>query len=149
MMMYMKIMHKKQWKDIKSSKVVLSYLEKHSIYVYIDKFNSEKVGSLGFVTKIHPKLVNLSMLKYRIQEALKNAMCNREKVIEEWKNLYQDIETDGNTIPNFILLVQNHHWGQPPTRVEATVVVKQSAAKDMQYLKAHLSEVYCKGIKDT
>eukprot|EP00957_Ditylum_brightwellii_P000139 10635-Ditylum_brightwellii.AAC.1 len=100
MMMYMKFVYKNSGKKSNSPKLSSTTL-KHSICVNVDEFNSKKVGPSGFVTKIHPKLVNIPALKYRIQEALRNTMCDRVKVVEEWKNLYRDTEEDGNTIPNF------------------------------------------------
>eukprot|EP00957_Ditylum_brightwellii_P064099 4862866-Ditylum_brightwellii.AAC.1 len=83
----------------------------------------EKVGLPGFITKIHPKLVNLNTLKYNITEALKAANCDNKKMVEKWKGVYKDAEEDKNTIPNFLLLVQNRRWGRPPSRAEATVIV--------------------------
>eukprot|EP00957_Ditylum_brightwellii_P079816 6069965-Ditylum_brightwellii.AAC.1 len=118
-----------------------------------EKFNNEfkfkkEVGLPGFITKVHPKLANLNTLKYNITEALKAANCDNEKMVEKLKDIYQNVEEEKNTIPNFLLLVQNRRWGQPPSRVEATVIVIQCAAKDASYMKTLLSTACNKGIMD-
>eukprot|EP00957_Ditylum_brightwellii_P018431 1386682-Ditylum_brightwellii.AAC.1 len=74
--------------------------------------------------------------------------CDKEKVVKEWKDKYQDAKKDKNTIPNFLLLVQNRCWRQPPTRREVTVTAIQCAAKNALYTKTLLLAAYKTRTKD-
>eukprot|EP00957_Ditylum_brightwellii_P081318 6185834-Ditylum_brightwellii.AAC.1 len=116
MAMYLRIVYKKIWKEIKFLEEILNYITKYAV------------------------------TKFFIQEAIKKVNCDGEKVVDTWKNEYQDVEDKENTNPNFFLLIQKTQWGQPPGSVEATVVVIQSTAKDAQYLKTLILEAYRTGM---
>eukprot|EP00957_Ditylum_brightwellii_P120496 9193588-Ditylum_brightwellii.AAC.1 len=122
MYMHMKIVHKISWKDIKFHYTVLSYLKRHQIIIIVDNFETKKIGSPGFITKVHPKLVNLKTLHKTIKESLGMVNCNDKKVVIEWKS--------------------NKKWGQINNRTEATVIIIQSVAEDTPYLKTLLLAEY-------
>eukprot|EP00957_Ditylum_brightwellii_P112981 8615402-Ditylum_brightwellii.AAC.1 len=78
MVAYLMVVHTKKWYQLKYLEMVMSHIKKYNIWMYIDKFDTKKVGSLGFITELHPKLTNLDALKFEMEQKMMNVDCNNE-----------------------------------------------------------------------
>eukprot|EP00957_Ditylum_brightwellii_P146087 11123626-Ditylum_brightwellii.AAC.1 len=86
----------------------------------------DKVGSPGFITKVHQKLANLKTLKYTIIEALKAEKCDKEKVVKDAKQMLGTTTSKGKSHSN----------------------CHSMRCKRCPYMKTLLSAAYKTGMKD-
>ena len=114
MIMYIMIVHKRAWYQIKRSEVVMNHLKKHNIWAYIDEFNTKKVGSPGFITELHPCLTNLKTFKTELESKMRDAECDEENVVHQWKEKNEAKDDMYNQIPKFTMNFQTKRWGEAP-----------------------------------
>eukprot|EP00957_Ditylum_brightwellii_P106835 8150492-Ditylum_brightwellii.AAC.1 len=63
----------------------MNHIKKYNIWMYIDEFDTKKVGSSGLITELHPKLMNLDALKFEMERNMMNVDCTDEQVVKIWK----------------------------------------------------------------
>eukprot|EP00957_Ditylum_brightwellii_P140032 10669719-Ditylum_brightwellii.AAC.1 len=85
MIMYAKIIHQKAWREIQQSESVMLYQRKSCVFMFIDQFNTRKVGTLGFVTQVHPKNHNIKKLREAIEYGLKVVDSDKEDTVIKWQ----------------------------------------------------------------
>eukprot|EP00957_Ditylum_brightwellii_P091526 6969617-Ditylum_brightwellii.AAC.2 len=83
MVAYLQILHTKMWFQIKMSAMVMNYLKKYNIWVYIDEFETKQVGSPGFLTELHLKLMDLMALKFELEQRMKQVDCNDKRIVKK------------------------------------------------------------------
>eukprot|EP00957_Ditylum_brightwellii_P088911 6770548-Ditylum_brightwellii.AAC.2 len=118
------------WFQIKTPTVAMNHLKKYNIWVYIDEFETRRVGSLDFITELHPKLTDLAALAFELEQRMRQVDCNNEHVIKKWKERNNIKNEAFNTIPKFVLLKRMKCWGEIPRRIESWAVMIQSVAED-------------------
>eukprot|EP00957_Ditylum_brightwellii_P143212 10912091-Ditylum_brightwellii.AAC.1 len=144
MIAYLTVVHTKKWYQLKYLEVVMNHIKKYNIWIYIDEFDTKKVGSPGFIMELHLKLMNLDALKFEMERNMINVNCNDEQVIEKCKEKNEVMDTKENKILKFVLLQRMKGWEEAPNRIESWVVIIQSIAEDAAYLKTLLSAIYDK-----
>ena len=85
MIMYAKVIHQKAWKEIKDSNAVMSYLRQNHVFMFINQFNTKKVGTPGFITRVHPKIHNMKKLQEAIENGLKIVDYDKEETVKKWQ----------------------------------------------------------------
>eukprot|EP00957_Ditylum_brightwellii_P101489 7734098-Ditylum_brightwellii.AAC.1 len=85
MIAYLTVVHTKKWYQLQYPEVVMNHIKKYNIWMYINEFDTKKVGSPGFITELHPKLTNLDALKFDMERKMMNVNCNDEQVVENGK----------------------------------------------------------------
>eukprot|EP00957_Ditylum_brightwellii_P069982 5315467-Ditylum_brightwellii.AAC.1 len=53
--------------------------------MFIDQFNTKKVGTPGFITQVHPKIHNMKKLQEAIDNGLKIVDCDKEETVKKWQ----------------------------------------------------------------
>eukprot|EP00957_Ditylum_brightwellii_P053440 4050156-Ditylum_brightwellii.AAC.1 len=53
--------------------------------MFIDQFNTKKVGMPGFITRVHPKIHNMKKLREAIEVGLKIFNCDKEETVKKWQ----------------------------------------------------------------
>eukprot|EP00957_Ditylum_brightwellii_P131947 10061421-Ditylum_brightwellii.AAC.1 len=107
----------------------MTHFRKNNTWVYVNEYDTKYVGSPGFLTEIHPKLINLPTLKFDVEAGLKDVNCNEEKVVSKWEKKNNIEDELYNMIPNFKLFTQYKSFGDRQ-QVSAPVIMIQSAAED-------------------
>eukprot|EP00957_Ditylum_brightwellii_P015676 1182703-Ditylum_brightwellii.AAC.1 len=114
------------------------YLRKNRVFMFIDQFNTRKVGTPGFVTQVHPKIHNMKKLREAIKYGLKVVDCDKEETVIKWEESpsaeteLADIHDKGtlarikdreeNILPKFVMYTNSKKWGPHHDRVEAYAV---------------------------
>eukprot|EP00957_Ditylum_brightwellii_P193031 14697058-Ditylum_brightwellii.AAC.1 len=53
--------------------------------MFINQFNTRKVGTPGFITRVHPKIHNMKKLREAIKIGLKIVNCDKEETVKKWQ----------------------------------------------------------------
>eukprot|EP00957_Ditylum_brightwellii_P111452 8500836-Ditylum_brightwellii.AAC.1 len=144
MIAYIMVVYTKKWNHLKYLEVVMNHIKKYNIWMYINEFDTKKVGSPGFITELRHQLTNLDALKFEMERNMMHVNCNDERVVEKWKLKNEVMNTKENKIPKFALLQRIKGQREAPKRIKSWVVIIQSAAEDATYLKTLISAVYNK-----
>ena len=150
------ILHTSQkFNDIKYDIGIFNYLKQERIYLKVDKFETSKIATPGFLIDIHPHLTNLTYLQEIMTEKMETTRMQDKTVIEEWKkenparinrasmtNMEQIIADRTHVIPKFTLHAGKRAFGAETSRVETVCIIIECAATDAKYLKALLSSIY-------
>ena len=129
---------------IKYENAIFSYLEMNKIYVNYDAFNTLNTSSPGFLINLHPTLTRKDNLQTSLAEDMAKVPINRQNsVIKHWLDDNNAITTEAELpIPKFTLFTATRKFGYGENKVEAAVIVIESADKDAQYLKTILNFGY-------
>lgn len=92
--------------DIKFEALVFAYLRNESIFVCVDHFKTQKIGSLGFVIKFDPNLIRKEIFVEEVVQALKKVPRPCTSVVADWLQKYGDYyarEENKNPVHAFTL----------------------------------------------
>eukprot|EP00957_Ditylum_brightwellii_P146006 11118722-Ditylum_brightwellii.AAC.1 len=117
--------------------------------MFIDQFNTKKVGTPGFITRFHQKIHNMKKLREAIKNGLKIVDCDKEEAVKKWQasssadKRLAEVKDEGqlarikdqeeNIIPTFVMYAGSKKWGPHHDRVEAYVVNIQCATDNALY----------------
>eukprot|EP00957_Ditylum_brightwellii_P111981 8539612-Ditylum_brightwellii.AAC.1 len=134
MVMYSKVVHQKAWKEIKNSKAVMSYLQQNHVFMFIDQFNAWKVGTPGFVMKIHPKNYNMKKLRGLLELEMRLVDCNKEEMVIKWK--------ESTSAEDLKAAITDSHQLARIKEKKENLLPTCCAAEDAPYMKTLLSAAY-------
>ena len=127
---------------IKYNTEVKDFIFKENIWIKTDRYNTMIESSPGFLTMIHPKLVNRESYAYEIMESILQVKEKEQsqKISQEENSLLhkgpkEKIDTD-QTIPNFHLETSVKKWGD----IKTEVIRINCAKEDSENLKVLLSQ---------
>jgi molecular chaperone GrpE (heat shock protein) len=116
----------------------------NKIYVNYDAFNTLNTSSPGFLINLHPTLTRKDNLQTSLAEDMAKVPINRQNsVIKHWLDDNNETTTEAALpIPKFTLFTATRRFGYGENKVEAAVIVIETADKDAQYLKTILNFGY-------
>lgn len=91
--------------DIKFESLVFAYLRREDVYVRVEQFEMQTVGSPGFVIEVHPNLTRKRIFMDEVPRP-----CTA--VVNNWLQKYGDYyeaEEGRNPIPAFTVTVGNRN----------------------------------------
>lgn len=74
--------------NIKFDSTVFAYLRKESIYVRVDHFETQTIGSPGFVIEVHPNLTRNEIFMEEVVSGLERVPPPRIPVLADWLRKY-------------------------------------------------------------
>eukprot|EP00957_Ditylum_brightwellii_P118587 9043950-Ditylum_brightwellii.AAC.1 len=132
----------------------MSYLRQNHVFMFINQFNTRKVGTPGFITQVHPKIHNMKKLREAIKYGLRFVDCDKEETVIKWQEsssaetklaeiqdkgiLARIKDREENLLPKFVMYTCSKKWGPHHDRVEVYIVKVQCAAEDAPYMKTLL-----------
>jgi hypothetical protein len=107
------------------------------MYLVIERYEMQKVASVGYITLVHPTLTWLPKLVNDLITAMQNAQLPKSDV-DDWKERTKteyDESTDNTPVPPFHLSKKAFAFGNGNLRVERTLLQVNCAIDDAKYLK--------------
>lgn len=118
--------------DIKFDTMVFAYLRRENVYVRVDHFETQQIGSPWFVIKVHPNLTRKEIFMEEIVSELENTKRLSTAVVKDWMRKYGECystEEGRNPVPAFMVNVGNRKFGQGSTQVQTSALIYTCAIK--------------------